>query len=67
MEDEEDLSSQQVYIEEEHSMLLESSPGRDKVLEEPITFIIERGVSSEVPVVKEIVKDEKKMISFLRK
>ena len=37
-------------------MLLESSPGRDKVLEEPITFIIERGVSSEVPIVQETFK-----------
>ena len=41
MEDEEYLSSQQVYIEEEHSMLLESSPGRDRFSEEPITFSIE--------------------------
>ena len=55
-EDEEDLNSQQVYIEEENSMLLESSPGIDKVLEEPNTFSIEQGVSSEVPVVQEKIK-----------
>ena len=56
MEDEEYLSCQQVYIEEEHSMLLESSPGIDKVSEEPNTFSIEQGVSSEVPVVQEKIK-----------
>ena len=38
-------------------MLLESSPRKDKVSEEPITFSIERGMSSEVPVVQETVKD----------
>ena len=38
-------------------MLLESSPGRDKASEEPITFSIERGVSSKVPVVQEKIKD----------
>ena len=41
MEDEEELSSQQVQIEEKHSILLESSPGRDKFSEEPNTFNIE--------------------------
>ena len=39
-------------------MLLDPSPGRDKVLEEPITFSIEWGVSLEVPIVEDIVKDE---------
>ena len=38
-------------------MLLESSSGRDKVSEEPIIFGIEWGMSSEVPIVQEIVID----------
>ena len=56
IEDEEDLSSHEVYIEEEHSMLLESSLGRDKVSEEPITFSVEQGMTSKFPFVQEIVK-----------
>ena len=41
MESEQELCPQQVYIEEEHSVSFELSQGRDKVLEEPITFSIE--------------------------
>ena len=35
MESEEELSPQQVYIEEEHLVSFELSQGRDTVLEEP--------------------------------
>ena len=38
-------------------MLLESSPGRDKVSEEPISFSIERDMYSEVPFVQDTIKD----------
>ena len=39
-------------------MLLESFRGKEKVSEKPINFSIERGMSLEVPVVEDIVKDE---------
>ena len=58
MEEEEDLRCQQVYVKKEHSVLLESFLGKDKVSEKPIDFSIERGMFSKVPVVEEIVKDE---------
>ena len=58
MESEEELSPQQVYIEEEHSVSFELSWGRDKVSEEPITFSIEQGMTSKVPFVQEIVKEK---------
>ena len=67
MEEEEDLSSQQFYIEKDHSVLLESFPGRDKVSEEPITCSIERGMSLEVPVVQEIVKDGEEVDLIFKK
>ena len=57
MGSEEELNSQQVYIKEEHLVLLKSFLGKDKISEDPITFSIERGVSLEVPVVQETVKD----------
>ena len=56
MGSEEELNFQQVYIKEEHLVLLKSSPGKDKISEEPITFNIERGMSSEVPVAQKAVK-----------
>ena len=52
MGSEEELNSKQVYIKEENSVLLKSFPGKDKILEDPITWSIERGVSSEVFVVQ---------------
>ena len=51
MGSEEELNSQQVYVKEEHSVLLKSFLGKDKISEDPNFFSIERGVSSEVPVV----------------
>ena len=41
MGSEEELNSQQVYIKEEHSGLLNSSPGKYKISKEPITLSIE--------------------------
>ena len=58
MGSEEDLNSHKVYIKEEHSVLLKSFPGKDKISEDPKTFSIEQGVSSKVPVVQETVKDK---------
>ena len=58
MEEEEKLSSQQVHTKKEHSVILESSSGKDKVLEQPINFITERGKFPEVPVEEEKVKYE---------
>jgi len=53
MEEEENLSSQQVHTEKEHSVILESSSGKDKVLEQPTNFSIERGKFLEVPIEEE--------------
>ena len=58
MEEEENLSSQQVHTEKEHSVILESSSGKDKVSEQPISFSTERGKFPKVPVEEEKVKDE---------
>ena len=58
MEEEEILSFQQVHIKKEHSVILNSSPGRNKVAEQPIDFSTKRGRSSEVLVEEEAVKDE---------
>ena len=58
MESEEELSPQQVYIEEEHSVSFKLSQGRDKVSEESITFSIEQGMTSKVPFVQETMKDK---------
>ena len=58
MEEKESLSSQQVHIKEEHSVILESSTGKDKVAEQSIDFNTERVRSPEVPVEEEAVKNE---------
>ena len=41
VEEEEELSCQQVYIKKENSMLLESFRGKEKVSEKPINFSTE--------------------------
>ena len=41
MKSEEDLSLQQIYIQEQHSVSLELVQGGHKALEGPTTFIIE--------------------------
>ena len=58
MEEEEILSSQQVHTKKEHSLILESSSGKDKVSEQLINFSTERGKFLEVPVEEEKVKYE---------
>ena len=58
MEEEENLSSQQVHTEKENSVILESSSGKDKVSEQPINFSTKRGKFSEVHAEEEKVKDE---------
>ena len=58
MGSEEELNSQQVYIKEEHSGLLNSSPGKYKISKEPITLSIEWGMSSKFPVAQKAVKDK---------
>ena len=50
MEEEENLSSQQVHTEKENSVILESSSRKDKVSEQPINFSTKRGKFSEVHV-----------------
>ena len=67
MESEEELNSQQVYIEEEHSMLLESSPGIDKVSEEPKVSALNEVCLQRFLWYKKQLKIKKKMTSFLRK
>ena len=57
-EEKEILGSQQVHIKKEHSMILESSTGRDKVAEQSIDFSTERVRSPKVPVEEEEVKNE---------
>ena len=58
MEEEENLSSQQVHTKKEHSVILESSSGKDKVSEQPINFSTKQGKFPEVTVEEEKVKDE---------
>ena len=58
MEEEENLSSQQVHTEKEHPVILESSSGKDKVLEQPINFSTEWCKFPEVLNEEEKVKDE---------
>ena len=58
MEEEENLSSHQVHTEKEHSLILESSSGKDKVSKQPINFSTERCKFPEVFVEEEKVKDE---------
>ena len=58
MEEEESIIYHQVHIKKEHLVILKSSPGRNKVAEQPIYFSTERGRSSKVLVEEEVVKDE---------
>ena len=58
MEEEENLSSQQVHTEKEHSVILESFSEKDKVSEQPINFSTKRGKFPEVHVEEEKLKDE---------
>ena len=58
MEEEENLSSQSVHTEKEHSVILESSLRKDKVSEQPINFSTKRGKFSEFFVEEEKVKNE---------
>ena len=43
---EEELIPRQVYSEEEYPVSFKLSQGRDKVSEEPITFSVEKGMTS---------------------
>ena len=60
-EEEEILISQQIHVQKEHSVILESSIGRDKIAEQSIDFSPERVRSSEVPVEEKAVKMRKMM------
>ena len=57
MEEEEILSSQQVHIKKEHSVILELFISRDKVAKQSIDFSTERVRSPEVPIEEEAVKN----------
>ena len=67
MESEKDLSPQQVYIGEEHSVSLEPIQGGHKASERPTTFSIEQGMSSKVPFVQERVKDRQEYDLIFKK
>ena len=67
VEEEESLSSHQVHIKKEHSVILKSSLGRNKVVEQPIYFSTERGRSSEVLIEEEAVKDQEYYNPIFRK
>ena len=56
MESEEDLSSQQIYIQEEHLVSLEPVQGGHKASEGQTTFITEHGIDSRVSSVQEAIK-----------
>ena len=58
MEEEESLSSQQIHIHKENSVILESSIGKDKITEQSIDFSPERVRSPKVLVVEEALKNE---------
>ena len=58
MEEKQSLSSQQIHIKKEHSMILESSTCKDKVAKQSIDFSTESFRSPEVPVEEEAVKNE---------
>ena len=58
MENEEDLSSQQYYIQEDHLVSLEPVQGGHKALEGQTTFITEHGIDLGVSSVQEAMKDK---------
>ena len=57
LEEEQGIDSKQVHSTKEHLVTLQSSPGKDKVAEQPKGFSTERDRSVEVPV-EEVDKDE---------
>ena len=67
MESEKDLSPQQVYIEEEHSISLEPMQEGHKASESSTTFSIEHGMSSKVPFVQETMKDRQEYDLIFKK
>ena len=64
MESEQELNSQQVYTKEEHSRLLNSSPGIDKVSEEPKVSALNEVCLQRFLWYKKQLKIKKKMTSF---
>ena len=66
LEEEEGLDSKQVHSKKGHSVILESSPGKDKVTEQPKVFSTERDRSLEDPI-EEVDKDEEDVDLIFRK